>query len=83
MAAEAVDVARTRRDDPGMAASLELVALTTLDPHQALTMVDEAAAIWNRSPAPYGFARNRLVFARIAGGETGREAATEAERIFR
>jgi ATP/maltotriose-dependent transcriptional regulator MalT len=82
-AAEAIDVARARRDDPGMAASLELAALTALDPHDALRLVDEAATIWGRSPAPYGYARNRLVFARIAGGEEGYEAAVEAERIFR
>jgi DNA-binding SARP family transcriptional activator len=82
-AREAIDVARARRDDPGMAAALELAALTALDPGEALALVDEAAAIWDRSPAPYGHARNRLVFARIAGGEPGREAAVEAERIFR
>jgi DNA-binding SARP family transcriptional activator len=82
-AAEAIDVARARRDDPGMAASLELAALTALDPDEALRLVDEAATIWARSPAPYGVARNRLVFARIAGGEEGRVAAVEAERIFR
>jgi ATP/maltotriose-dependent transcriptional regulator MalT/DNA-binding SARP family transcriptional activator len=82
-AREAVEVGRARHDDPGMAASLELVALTSLDHDEALRLVDEAAAIWRRSPAPYGVARNRLFFARIAGGEAGREAAVEAERIFR
>jgi DNA-binding SARP family transcriptional activator/Tfp pilus assembly protein PilF len=82
-ARESIDVARARRDDPGMAASLELAALTALDPGEALALVDEAAAIWASSTAPYGHARNRLVFARIAGGEAGREAAAEAERIFR
>ncbi|HET9521367.1 MAG TPA: BTAD domain-containing putative transcriptional regulator, partial [Candidatus Limnocylindrales bacterium] len=82
-ATEAVGVARTRRDDPGMAAALELAALTTVDHDAALAMVAEAAAIWGRSPAPYGLARNRLIFARIAGGDAGREAAAEAERIFR
>ena len=82
-ATAAIDVARARRDDPGMAASLELAALTALDPDDALRLVEEAATIWTRSPAPYGFARNRLVFARIAGGEEGHDAAVEAERIFR
>ena len=82
-ATEAVGVARTRRDEPGMAAALELAALTTVDHDAALAMVGEAAAIWERSPAPYGLARNRLIFARIAGGEAGRDAAAEAERIFR
>jgi DNA-binding SARP family transcriptional activator len=80
---EAIAVARTRRDDPGMAAALELAALTSLDPGAAIELVEEAAAIWDRSPAPYGVARNRVVFARIVGGEHGREAAAEAERIFR
>ena len=82
-ATAAIDVARARRDDPGMAASLELAALTALDPDDALNLVEEAATIWARSPAPYGYARNRLVFARIAGGELGHDAAVEAERIFR
>ena len=82
-ARESIEVARARRDDPGMAASLELAALTALDPAEALALVDEAAGIWSSSTAPYGQARNRLVFARIAGGEAGREAAAEAERIFR
>jgi DNA-binding SARP family transcriptional activator/Tfp pilus assembly protein PilF len=82
-AREAMDVARARRDDPGMAASLELAALTALDPAEALALVDEAATIWAGSVAPYGHARNRLVFARIAGGEAGRDAAVAAERIFR
>ena len=82
-AREAIAVARARRDDPGMAASLELAALTTVDHDAALALVEEAAGIWSRSPAPYGHARNRLVFARIAGGERGRQAAVEAERIFR
>ena len=76
-------MSRARRDDPGMAASLELAALTALDPDEALALVDEAAGIWAGSTAPYGHARNRLVFARIAGGDAGRDAAIEAERIFR
>ncbi|HET9344982.1 MAG TPA: BTAD domain-containing putative transcriptional regulator [Candidatus Limnocylindrales bacterium] len=82
-ATEAIDVARARHDDPGMAASLELAALTALDPDDALRLVNEAAVVWERSPAPYGLARNRLVYARIAGGEAGFDAAVEAERIFR
>ncbi|HSL32204.1 MAG TPA: BTAD domain-containing putative transcriptional regulator [Candidatus Limnocylindrales bacterium] len=82
-ALEAIDVARRRRDDPGMAAGLELAALTSIDHDRALALVDEALGIWQRSPAPYGVARNRLVFARIAGGEAGLAAALEAERSFR
>jgi len=83
MAIEATAAARARRDDPGMAAGLELTALTTLDAGRAIALVDEAATIWMRSPAPYGVARNRLVYARIAGGEAGRSAAVESERAFR
>jgi DNA-binding SARP family transcriptional activator len=83
LAREATAAARTRRDDPGMASSLELEALTAVDPEQALALVDEAATIWVRSPAPYGMARNRLVYARIAGGAPGRAAAGEAQRTFR
>ena len=49
----------------------------------AIGLVEEAASVWMRSPAPYGTARNRLVFARIAGGAEGRAAAVEAERAFR
>ncbi len=83
MAHDATTAARTRRDDPGMAAGLELEALTALDPERAISLVEEAASVWMRSPAPYGTARNRLVFARIAGGAEGRAAAVEAERAFR
>jgi DNA-binding SARP family transcriptional activator len=45
--------------------------------------VDAAAAIWAAVPAPFGAARNRLVYARLVGGEAGRAAAVEAERAFR
>ena len=83
MAREATNAARTRRDDPGMAAGLELEALTAIDPDRAIELVEEAATVWMRSPAPYGIARNRLVYARIAGGAEGRAAAIEAERAFR
>jgi DNA-binding SARP family transcriptional activator len=83
LANDAVGAARARRDDAGMAGALELEALTSLDPVRAIALVEEAAAVWVRSPAPYGLARNRLVFARIAGGEAGRAAAAEAERMFR
>jgi ATP/maltotriose-dependent transcriptional regulator MalT/DNA-binding SARP family transcriptional activator len=83
LAREATSAARTRRDDPGMAAGLELEALTAVDPDRAIGLVEEAASVWLRSPAPYGLARNRLVYARIAGGAEGRVAAVEAERAFR
>ncbi|HET7473460.1 MAG TPA: BTAD domain-containing putative transcriptional regulator, partial [Candidatus Limnocylindrales bacterium] len=83
LAREATVAARSRRDDPGMAAGLELEALTTTDPDRAIGLVEEAATIWMRSPAPYGVARNQLVYARIAGGSEGRAAAIEAERAFR
>ena len=83
LAREATTAARSRRDDPGMAAGLELEALTALDPERAIDLVEEAASVWMRSPAPYGAARNRLVFARIAGGVEGRAAAVDAERAFR
>jgi ATP/maltotriose-dependent transcriptional regulator MalT/DNA-binding SARP family transcriptional activator len=83
LAREATAAARTRRDDPGMAVGLELEALTATDPSRAVALVEEAATIWLRSPAPYGMARNRIVFARIAGGIEGRAAAVEAGRAFR
>ena len=83
MAHDATIAARARRDDPGMAAGLELEALTATDPDRAISLVEEAASVWMRSPAPYGIARNRLVFARVAGGAEGRAAAVEAERAFR
>ena len=68
-----------------MAAGLELAGADTLDdPTEALPPRRRGrAASGARSPAPYGIARNRLVFARIAGGDEGRDAAVEAERIFR
>ena len=83
LARDATIAARARRDDPGMAAGLELEALTTTDHDRAVSLVEEAASVWLRSPAPYGLARNRLVYARIAGGVEGRAAAIEAERAFR
>src|SRR4051794_33462259 len=66
-----------------MAAGLELQALTSPDPQRAIDLVEDAATVWMRSPAPYGIARNRLVFARIAGGPDGRAAAVDAARAFR
>jgi DNA-binding SARP family transcriptional activator len=83
LATEGAAAARARRDEPGMAAGLELAALTALDHDRAIALVDEAASVWARVGAPYGVARNRLVFARIAGGERGRAAAAEAEAVFR
>jgi ATP/maltotriose-dependent transcriptional regulator MalT/DNA-binding SARP family transcriptional activator len=83
LARDATAAARIRRDDPGMAAGLELEALTATEPDRAIALVEEAATVWLRSPAPYGIARNRLVFARIAGGAEGRAAAVEAGRAFR
>ena len=83
-AREAIEVSRARRDDPGMAASLELAALTALDPDEALALVDEAAA-------HLGAARPRRTATPATGSSSpgspaateGRDAAVEAERIFR
>jgi ATP/maltotriose-dependent transcriptional regulator MalT/DNA-binding SARP family transcriptional activator len=82
-AAHVVQVADQRRDDPGLASGLELQAETTDDPAEARRLVEAAAAIWERAPAPFGVARNRLVFARVVGGSEGRAAAVEAEALFR
>jgi DNA-binding SARP family transcriptional activator len=82
-ALDAIAAAQARRDDPGMAAGLELLALASTNPEEASTFIGEAAAIWERTPAPYGQARNRLVRARIMGGAEGRADAVAAERIFR
>jgi ATP/maltotriose-dependent transcriptional regulator MalT/DNA-binding SARP family transcriptional activator len=82
-AATVVSVADERRDDPGLAAGLELQAQTTDDPAEARRLVDAAAAVWERAPAPFGIARNRLVFAQLVGGLEGRAAAVDAEARFR
>jgi DNA-binding SARP family transcriptional activator len=82
-AAVVVAAASGRRDDPGLAAGLELQALTADDPVEARRLVDEAAAIWERAPAPFGIARHRLVYATVVGGPEGRAAAIEAEAQFR
>ena len=82
-AATAVQMAGARRDDPGLAAGLELQALTSDDAAEARRLVDAAAAVWRRTPAPHGVARNRLVFAQVVGGTEGRAAAEEAEAMFR
>ena len=78
-----MQVADQRRDDPGLASGLELQAETTDDPAEARRLVEAAAAIWERAPAPFGIARNRLVFSRVVGGPEGRAAAVEAEALFR
>jgi DNA-binding SARP family transcriptional activator len=82
-AATAVELAGARRDDPGLAAGLELQALTSDDPTEGRRLVETAAAVWQRAPAPHGIARNRLIFARVVGGAEGRAAAVEAEAMFR
>ena len=82
-AAIVVRVADQRRDEPGLASGLELQAETTDDPDDARRLVEAAAAIWERVPAPVGIARNRLVFANVVGGAEGRAAAVEAEALFR
>jgi ATP/maltotriose-dependent transcriptional regulator MalT/DNA-binding SARP family transcriptional activator len=82
-AASAVRIAGARRDEPGVAAGLELQALTTDDRAEARRLVDAATAIWERVPAPFGIARNRLVFAEVVDGPEGRAAAVDAEARFR
>jgi ATP/maltotriose-dependent transcriptional regulator MalT/DNA-binding SARP family transcriptional activator len=82
-AAQVISLASTRRDEPGRAAGHELLAECVDDPVVARRHVEDAAAIWQASPAPFGVARNRLVFARVVGGADGRAAAVEAERAFR
>ena len=83
LAREARDAAVPRGDMPGLAAALELEALATDDPVAATELVDRAAELWAAAPAPYGIARNRITYARIARGDRGRAAAAEAERLFR
>ena len=82
-AARGVEIAGVRHDEPGIAASLELQALTATDPVEARRLVEAAGAIWERVPAPFGVARNRLVFARVVRGTEGRAAAVDAEARFR
>jgi DNA-binding SARP family transcriptional activator/Tfp pilus assembly protein PilF len=82
-AAAVVRVAGARRDEPGLAAGLELQALTTDDADEARRLVEAAAAVWDRVPAPFGIARNRLIYAQVVGGPEGRAAAVDAEARFR
>jgi DNA-binding SARP family transcriptional activator len=82
-ASTVVDVAAARRDEPGLAAGLEVQALTIEDPLEARRLVDAAHEIWQRSGAPFGIARNRLILASILDGPEGRAAAAEAETLFR
>jgi DNA-binding SARP family transcriptional activator len=82
-AREAADAALPRQDQPGLAAALEVEALTFDDPVLATEHVERAAELWATAPAPYGIARNRMAYARIVRGEKGRAAAVEAERLFR
>ncbi len=82
-AAVVVDVSAARRDEPGLAAGLEVQALTVDDPAEARRLVESAHEIWQRSGAPYGIARNRLIASGLLAGAEGRAAAEQAETLFR
>jgi len=76
MAEEAANVARSRRDLPGLADALELIA--HVSPADAAASLEEAEEIWSRLEAPIGLARVELARAMRVGGATGAARAARA-----
>jgi ATP/maltotriose-dependent transcriptional regulator MalT/DNA-binding SARP family transcriptional activator len=79
-AVQARSVAGARRDLGGLAEALELAVLAAPDPKAALSLLDEAAALWADLADLVGQARVRLIAARLAGpaGWPAADAATRA-----
>jgi ATP/maltotriose-dependent transcriptional regulator MalT/DNA-binding SARP family transcriptional activator len=82
-AGEAADVASARRDQEGLAESLELRALAAADPRRQLHRLREAAAIWASIGNPLAEARNDLAIARLQGAAAAPGASARAEQRLR
>jgi ATP/maltotriose-dependent transcriptional regulator MalT/DNA-binding SARP family transcriptional activator len=75
--------ARFRRDRPGIAESLELRAVATGPPDEAIEHLDQAIAIWQRIGNPLGEARSQLRKAALLEGPPARALATAARDRLR
>jgi len=73
---EATDVARSRRDRPGLAEALELRAAVTEDPAQARAALEEAQSLWQALEAPVGLARTRVALARLSSDAAAQRLLT-------
>jgi DNA-binding SARP family transcriptional activator len=83
LATDLLDLGRRRRDQPSAALALEILAGQSPDEADRRAMLDEAEAIWRRCGSPYGLASSLIVRARVVGGREARDAAVEAEGLFR
>ena len=81
LAAQAVELGRSRRSEPDLAEALELVAVAAPDPAHARAAVQEAVALWERAGATPAMDRMLVLAGRLpdAGGAE-RAAAREAGR---
>jgi ATP/maltotriose-dependent transcriptional regulator MalT/DNA-binding SARP family transcriptional activator len=79
VAAEAMTLARTRRDRAGIAEALEIEALAIHDRDRALAHLEEAVALWQHIKNPINELRAELGKARIIGGGEGRALAQTVE----
>jgi DNA-binding SARP family transcriptional activator len=70
LAAQAAGLARSRRDRPGLAESLELEAVCS-DPERAAAVLRQARSLWSDLSDPLGVARVDLALARIGSDEKG------------
>ena len=77
LATQAAEVARTRRDLPGLAESLELQAHCA-SADRRVDLLDQARAVWSEIGAPVGVARIDVVIAAEAGGTDGMALARAA-----
>jgi DNA-binding SARP family transcriptional activator len=78
-AAYAAELARSGRDDPGLAEALELTVLAAATPMEWVGLLDEAVEIWREAGYPVEEAEARLVAAIISRSGSG-YAADLAER---
>ena len=77
LAADARDVASTRRDLPGLAEALELRAHCAMG-EVRIDLLEQARAVWSEIGAPVGVARIDVAIAEEAGGTDGMALARAA-----
>jgi ATP/maltotriose-dependent transcriptional regulator MalT/DNA-binding SARP family transcriptional activator len=75
--------AEARVDRSSLAGALEILAVIEPDGDRARSLLEQAAAIWQRTGSPLGLARHDLVRAEVIGGVVGQAAARQAAAAFR
>ncbi|MGH3907628.1 MAG: tetratricopeptide repeat protein [Pseudonocardiaceae bacterium] len=78
--ARAAELARSGRDNPGLAESLELTVLASVTPTESAGLLDEAVAIWRDAGYPVEEAEARLIAAHLSKGGAAGAGAPPAER---